>query len=100
MRSHHADGPPEDLADTVADLLTSMRPAWHRRVACCGVGPSVFFIERGATTGPAKALCDGCPVAAECEAAGQGEAHGIWAGQSPRGRRSVRSSGHQRPPAA
>lgn len=92
--------PGEDLADTVADLLTTMRPAWHRRAACRGVGPDGFFPALGVSTAPAKALCEGCEVAVECQAAGQLEDHGVWAGQSPQARRSVRSSGHQRPPAA
>jgi hypothetical protein len=92
--------PGVDLADTVADLLASMRPEWHRRAACRGVGPAVFFVERGGSTAPAKDLCQRCEVTAQCQAAGQLEDHGMWAGESPKARRLVRSSGHLRPPAA
>lgn len=91
--------PGEDLAETVAELLTAMRPAWHRRAACRGAGPDLFFIERGGSTAPAKALCASCPVADECAEAGQDEPAGIWAGASPMARqRLVRSSGRLRPP--
>ena len=86
---------PDDLA-----ALFAFRPAWHRRAACRGVGPDVFFPTRGATTADAKALCEGCEVTTECHAAGQLEDHGVWAGQSAQARRSVRSSGYLRPPAA
>lgn len=90
--------PGEDLADSVAELLVDLRPRWHQHARCRGVGTALFFPERGESTAPAKALCEGCPVTAECAAAGQHEPAGIWAGQSPKARRLIRSSGHTRPP--
>jgi hypothetical protein len=60
-------------------LLT--RPEWHRRAACRGMGVDRWFIDRGGDPRPAKAICAGCPVTAECAAASEGE-QGIWAGQS------------------
>lgn len=63
----------------------SVRPAWHRLAACRGVGREVFFPPRGGSLAPARALCNGCPVAAECAAAG-GAQEGVWGGATPRER--------------
>jgi WhiB family redox-sensing transcriptional regulator len=71
-------------AVTLERLLT--RPAWHARAACRGVGPGPFYVERGVSLEPARQLCHGCPVAAECAEAGRQERHGIWAGLSARQR--------------
>lgn len=78
-----SDMPPELIHD---------RPDWHRKAACRGVGPDVFFIEKGQSTGPAKALCDACEVRTSCADAGQGEEFGVWAGMAPRARKALRRS--------
>ncbi len=75
------DMPPELLLD---------RPAWHEQAACRGVGPDVFFVDKGQSTAPAKALCDQCTVRQACGEAGLYEDHGIWAGMVPRARRAMR----------
>jgi WhiB family redox-sensing transcriptional regulator len=81
--------PFDALAARVAALLA--RPAWHRDAACRGMGAALFFPEgKGATTGPAKAVCATCPVVESCRAAGEGE-RGVWGGTSERDRRLVRS---------
>ncbi len=77
-----------DPLDALAAYLA--RPAWHAVAACRGVGPDVFFIERGGSPAPAKALCEGCPAREPCRAAGHGEP-GIWGGTSERERRQIRS---------
>jgi WhiB family redox-sensing transcriptional regulator len=69
------------------------RPAWHRSAACRGVGPDLFFPERG--SGPldaALAYCERCPVQAQCLAAGSkvGRTSGIWGGTSARQRQGLR----------
>lgn len=89
-----------DLPESVAELVAGLRPSWHQDAACRGVGPDVFFPTRGDSTAPAKALCAACLVVAECREAGQNEDHGIWAGESPQARRTIRSSGRLRPPAS
>jgi WhiB family redox-sensing transcriptional regulator len=38
----------------------------------------------------AKALCDECPVQAECLEAGMDEEYGIWGGLSPKQRRRLK----------
>jgi hypothetical protein len=62
------------------------RPGWHADAACRGKGPDVFYVERGVSLEPARQLCHGCPVAAECAEAGRSERHGVWAGTSARQR--------------
>ena len=76
-----------------------VRPPWHARAACRGAGPAAFFPT---AKGPGQAerayqaarqrWCSGCPVVAECLAAGEHEDHGLWGGLSPsaRGRRRRR----------
>lgn len=64
---------------------------WRDRAACID-SDAVFFPERGQSAGPAKAVCRGCPVAADCleYALVRGEQHGIWGGTSERQRRVLR----------
>lgn len=76
--------------DVVAVLTSLARPAWHADAACRGMGPAMFFPERGAPVAPAKAVCAGCPVAGPCAEAGRGEV-GIWGGTTAKGRRLIRS---------
>lgn len=63
----------------------AQRPAWMAQAACRGVGPDVFYIERGGDTRPAKAMCEQCPVIGECRDYALEDPtnmFGIWAGQS------------------
>jgi WhiB family redox-sensing transcriptional regulator len=80
------DGDPLDLL--LVEDFDQRRPAWHAHAACRGMGPELFFTERGEDVRPAKAICSGCPVAVPCGAAA-GE-HGIWAGTSARERNQAR----------
>lgn len=41
-------------------------PHWMAAAACIDHDPELFFPEQGGTTRPAKAICDLCPVKAEC----------------------------------
>ena len=69
------------------------RPSWHARAACSGVGPSVFYPDRGvqpAEVDRARAICASCPVQDACEEAGLHEVHGIWRGLVPSERRELR----------
>ena len=65
---------------------------WHSRSACLGHDPEMFFPERGdtAAVNAAKAICAGCPVAAECLAENIAEKDGIFGGLSGRQRREHR----------
>lgn len=79
-----------DFEVVLAELVS--RPAWHRQAACKGVGPEVFFPERGQSSEGAKAVCGGCEVRQQClaDALANGDRHGIWGGMSERGRRVLR----------
>ena len=54
------------------------RPSWHARARCRGYGPGAFFPSRREDAEAAKATCHGCPVRAECAAAGMREREGVW----------------------
>jgi len=81
-----ADAP--DLP-SLGDLLN--RPAWHRRAACRGVGPNVFFPQRGGNGREARAICARCPVTEQClsYAMADDDTAGIWAGTSAVDRRRL-----------
>lgn len=60
------------------------RPAWQRDALCLEYPDVSFFVERGESSDPAKAVCAECLVAADCAtyAAEQGLRFGIWGGQT------------------
>jgi WhiB family redox-sensing transcriptional regulator len=91
-RYEHDPGELIDAASCVADLLR--RPAWHREAACRGQGTAAWFPGRGEDQDPAKAICAGCPVTAQCLSAALGTAtlfdSGIWGGTSARQRKRRR----------
>ena len=88
---------PEPARPVPLPRLPLSRPAWHERAACRGIGPEAFYPTAGTlettTTHPyrdARKVCATCPVTDECRDAGQSEAHGMWAGESPSERRRAR----------
>ncbi|MFJ7956422.1 WhiB family transcriptional regulator [Streptomyces sp. NPDC096319] len=65
--------------------------AWQRAAACRGLGTEVFFHpegERGESRvnreRAAKAVCDRCPVRAQClrHAVSVSEPYGVWGGRT------------------
>ena len=66
--------------------------AWVGEALCAQTDPEAFFPEKGAKNAEAKAVCDLCPVAAECltYALDNNERFGIWGGLSERERRRLR----------
>jgi len=68
---------------------------WMQAGACRDMDTEVFFPANGDIAGvrAAKAICDGCPVKAECldYAMASGEDFGIFGGLSARGRRRLRT---------
>ena len=69
------------------------RPAWHDLARCAETDPEMFFPEKGESTRPAKRVCAGCEVRAEClqDALDRGERFGVWGGLSERERRVLAS---------
>jgi len=77
--------------------LPVSRPTWHEVAACRGMGPDLFYPPASAPRGAAgdshrqaRKVCSTCPVIDQCRRAGEAEAHGIWAGDTPAQRRHVR----------
>lgn len=75
--------------------------SWKLDAACRGMGPDLFFPERGETGHysyadeargyPAMQVCRGCPVRTECGEYGAKERFGIWGGLSGRQRKQART---------
>jgi WhiB family redox-sensing transcriptional regulator len=73
---------------------------WQDRALCAQTDPEMFFQEKGASTRPAKSVCNGtpqtddtpgtgpCPVRTECleYALDRDERHGVYGGMSERER--------------
>jgi len=77
------------------DLL-DLEP-WESDALCAIEDPAIFYLDLGASAGPAKAVCALCPVRSECldfalrnmdsvESPGY---WGIWAGTTERERRAM-----------
>jgi WhiB family transcriptional regulator, redox-sensing transcriptional regulator len=65
--------------------------SWRPQGACHDLDPQTFYPSRGESIRPAVAVCEACPVRAEClEWALHHENFGIWGGQSERARRTMR----------
>ena len=80
-----------EAARQVARL--GQRPAWHDLARCAETDPEMFFPEKGESVRPAKRVCAGCEVRAEClqDALDRGERFGVWGGLSERERRVLAS---------
>lgn len=66
--------------------------AWQEYALCAQVDPDAFFVEKGQSTRPAKKVCAGCFVQAECldYALERDERFGVWGGKSERERRRIK----------
>jgi WhiB family redox-sensing transcriptional regulator len=67
---------------------------WISQAECVGLG-HLFFLEPGESSAPAKAICNVCPVRAECLADSLTHPepwHGIFGGMSVRERRRLAST--------
>jgi WhiB family transcriptional regulator, redox-sensing transcriptional regulator len=73
-------------------VVADQAQEWRSQASCKGIDPDLFFPDRGAATGPAKAVCAGCAVRADCleYALEASERFGIWGGMSERERRGLR----------
>jgi len=76
--------------------LANLRPRWQQEALCREYGnPADFFPGRGEDLGPAKAICETCPVRAQCLAYALDEFEdrldcGVWGGTSPGERKRLR----------
>jgi WhiB family redox-sensing transcriptional regulator len=81
-------------APRVSALVEWLRPEWHRDAACVEYPVEWWFPERGQSPARALAICETCPVRAECLTVGltsiQGAPTvGIWGGATGRQRRTM-----------
>lgn len=93
MRRHrrYAINPvPDELLARAISLAYERAPAWHARAACRDHPNLSWFIAPGEGGAEQKAICQTCPVFAECALAGASASDGIWAGLSARARRMPR----------
>ncbi|MBO1753763.1 WhiB family transcriptional regulator [Allobranchiibius sp. CTAmp26] len=74
----------------VAPEHTSWDESWAARAACRGGVPDELF-AKGAAQQLAKAICQGCPVVAEClaDALDNHTEYGVWGGMTERERRAL-----------
>jgi WhiB family transcriptional regulator, redox-sensing transcriptional regulator len=93
VSSRNRSGSVSTSAPLMLPLLPA-RPGWHDLANCRGLDVDLFFPERGEDTSPAKAVCQGCAVRAECAADAlatpMSEDLGIRGGLSARERRRIR----------
>jgi len=80
-------------SETLEAARLGQRPAWHDLARCAETDPEIFFPEKGESVRPAKRVCAGCEVRAEClqDALDRGERFGVWGGLSERERRVLAS---------
>ena len=62
--------------------MSAVSSRWRDRAACRGADPDLFFPLPGQSADPARAICAGCHVRAECLALARArrEQFGIWGG--------------------
>jgi WhiB family redox-sensing transcriptional regulator len=78
-----------DVPD-VAQVLG--RPAWEAKAACRGLDVDLFVVPLGGNSEAGRAVCQRCPVVADCldYALSEPELQGTWGGTGERQRRALR----------
>jgi WhiB family redox-sensing transcriptional regulator len=76
---------------------------WRHRAACFGLDVNLFFPDKGQVPQEIKAICEACPVKAECleyalSVPQTADLTGIFAGTSARQRRKMRLNQQTVPP--
>lgn len=82
--SRHSDPATTAIDSTVWDW------DWPAKGRCASVNPDALFVQ-GKEQRLAKALCNGCPVVAEClaDALDSRTEFGVWGGMTERERRAL-----------
>jgi hypothetical protein len=80
----------------LARRLAGQPGGWRDLARCAETDPEMFFPEKGESVRPAKRVCAGCEVRAEClqDALDRGERFGVWGGLSERERRALAGQPH------
>lgn len=68
-----------------------MNLSWRQKGACRGLDPEIFYPVSDDDAGPAKTICDECPVHEPCleYALATRERDGIWGGATEKERRRM-----------
>ena len=80
---------PRTKDHTMTPDRSTFDPYWRSSAVCAQTDPRLFFPGKGGGVNPAKRVCRGCPVQAECLEFGLHERYGVWGGLSERERRRV-----------
>lgn len=96
-RYHHDRRIEEPLPTDAVENLPAIPPPgpWIHRAACAGLPADWFFPTRGqGSVVLIQAVCDSCPVRADCLAWAVENRihHGFWGGTSERERRRIRKA--------
>ena len=69
-----------------------MQQLWRNKSTCSGLDTAIFFPPTDAEAGPAKKVCDTCPVRDQCLewALATRQEDGIWGGLTDNERRRLR----------
>lgn len=88
----------DELAQLSEEIAAGRKPKWQDQALCAQTDPESFFPEKGGSTRPAKKICLGCEVRAECleYALVNEERYGVWGGYSERERRRMYPATRQR----
>jgi WhiB family redox-sensing transcriptional regulator len=67
--------------------------SWQDEALCREVDSSIFYVDKGESTAPAKATCNRCDVTDQClkYALDNDERFGVWGGKSERERRRIQN---------
>jgi WhiB family transcriptional regulator, redox-sensing transcriptional regulator len=80
-------------AASLSELLgiDAQATEWMRDGLCAQTDPEAFHPDEHGSVAPAKAVCAGCPVLAECRAYAlkTGQRFGVWGGLSARERQQI-----------
>jgi WhiB family redox-sensing transcriptional regulator len=83
-------------AASLSELLgiDAQATEWMQDAVCAQTDPDAFHPDMGVSVEPAKAVCAGCPVLAECRAYAleTGQRFGVWGGLSANERQKIRNS--------
>ena len=74
--------------------IDAQATAWMQDAVCAQTDPEAFHPDKSGSVEPAKAVCAGCPVLAECRtwALETGQRFGVWGGLSANERQQIRTS--------
>ena len=76
-------------------IVVKPRPKWMASAACSRAGTADWFPRKGRAPTTARAVCQSCPVRAECLAYAMADEDlaGVWGGTTERERKAMRASG-------